>query len=309
VKVLHTFSIAAMLAVFGASSSEAQDQKPSEAQDTKDVTPEPDAWSGFRAALDAEVRYGANTGFIQIPRAGLPGTTDKQEPTYRMIGLGNSAEVFDGQAVLGWGIPDAMLGARFITLTGDNTLARPLASQGTSFPAGERVRGSLTLDIYRLALEASLPARPTADLPFTVKGGVGFALVEQAYQLHGASGEQARRSFGTGAPLFTFDALWVPWGPLGIEGRIMSTVPLRKLPWFFTSDLRVRVRIAGLDDQGPFLFAGSGFDRPEPWAHGLFLYVGIGFDRIETNDMQRAVANHIRAIMGPMFVGGIELLY
>lgn len=262
-----------------------------------------DAASPIRLDLDASVRYGPIRGFVQIPRGGAPESTTSRKPTLSQMGV-TEVTAEDVQLEAGYDGPGIYAGAHFIHLTGGNTLGVPLVSQGTQFAAGAAVRGSLQLDWYRFGAQyAFLGARPDAEFPFSIRPGLGFLLLSQSYELRGAGGERASRSFSTGGPQFLVDAEWIVAGPFSLLARFSSTFPIPKLPWVLTAELRARLRLFGEDaDGGGVTFLGSG-------VQGGFVFVGVAFDRVESNDLQNPVANHIRAAMGPLVVGGIELRY
>lgn len=257
--------------------------------------------SPFRIDLYGSVEYGPVSGFAQIPRGGAVASTTSRKPTLSQMGI-DRVIAEDVQLEVGYDGPGIYGGAHFVHLTGSSVLGRSLVSRGTSFPAGSRVRGSLKLDWYRAGGQWALPeARPTTDVPFSIRPGAGFLLLSQAYRLSAASGH-ADRSFSTGAPELMVDGEWLAIGPVSFFGRLSSTLPFPKLPWIVTAEARVRLRIFGDDPGGGLALLGEG-------AQGGFLFVGVAFDRVESNDGQRPVPNHIRAIMGPLVTGGIELRY
>jgi len=261
-----------------------------------------DTTSPIRLDLDGSILYGPVQGFVQIPSGGMVGTTTPYKPTLSQMGI-RDVVAEDVQLEGGYDGPGLYAGIHFVHLNGSNPLGVPLASGGVDFPAGTTVRGYLKLDWYRFGAQWGFPGRPTQEYPFSIRPGVGFLLLSQAYQLLGNGGQNANRSFSIGAPQIIVDAEWLAIGPLSLFGRFTTTLPFPKLPWILTAEARVRLQIFGTDlgasDDTAF---GSG-------AQGGFVFVGIAFDRVESNDEQRAVANHVRAIMGPLFVGGLELRF
>jgi hypothetical protein len=261
-----------------------------------------DTASPVRIDLDGSILFGPVSGFAQIPRAGAPGSTTPRMPTLDQIGI-DEVTAEDFQLEAGYGGPGVYGGAHFTHLTGSSVLAAPLTSQGVDFLAGTEVRGYLKLDWYRLGAEWALPeARPTIEYPFSIRPGIGFVLLSAAYRLQ-AAGPSADRSFTTGAPEVMLDGEWMAIGPLSFAGRFSSTLPFPKLPWVLTVEARARLRLFGDDPEGSGLtLLGSG-------AQGGFVFVGVALDVVLVDDRERPVSNEIQALMGPLFVGGIELRY
>jgi hypothetical protein len=248
----------------------------------------------FRSSLDGGVRYGHASGFIQIPKGGEAGTTDKQRPTFREVGI---TEALEEQANLSIGsanpyAPSPGVGAGFslLQLAGDRTLDSPLLSHGQQFNAGDHVDALLELNWYHVAAEIMVPSRPSEQTPFAIKPSIGFAFLQSAYTLEAKlTNTTARRSFSTGAPYLALEGVWYTTSPLSFHYHVATTVPFDGLPWVFSTGFRAQLRLIGNADKGVFLFAG------------------VGFDRFEVNDEQRPVSNHIRAILGPLFLGGVQL--
>jgi hypothetical protein len=101
--------------------------------------------TGFHASFDGSFRYGNISGFLQIPKGGGPGTTSNERPTFHEIGI-NQAPVGSTALTLEWGNHEIYTGANFIRLSGKDTLASTLISNGATFPAGSSVDASVQLD-------------------------------------------------------------------------------------------------------------------------------------------------------------------
>lgn len=91
---------------------------------------------------------GPVTGFIQIPKAGMPGSTTPHRPTLNELGINNNSD-FDIEAGANWQRIGVYAGAQILRMKKTATLGSALITHNILIPAGSTVNTKLRLDWYR----------------------------------------------------------------------------------------------------------------------------------------------------------------
>jgi hypothetical protein len=245
--------------------------------------------TGFHASLDGSFRYGNISGFLQIPKGGGVGSTSNDRPKFHEIGI-NQAPIGDAGLTLGWGNNELYADARFVRLSGNDTLNSTLISNGTTFPAGSHVSANTQLDWYRGGYAYRLSYGNDQGTTVSFYPAAGFVLFNFDYGLNGPGGLTAARSFAKGAPQLGLKAEWSPGGPFSVSADLLSSLAFSTLPLLFSTDLTGEYQLWGQAN------------------HGGQVYLGIGYEMIHFEDSQ-TVPNHINANIGPELVVGVKVSF
>jgi hypothetical protein len=245
--------------------------------------------TGFHASLDGSFRYGNISGFLQIPKGGGVGSTSNDRPKFNEIGI-NQAPIGDAALTLAWDNNELYAGARFVRLSGNDTLSSTLISNGTTFPAGSPVSANTQLDWYRGGYAYHLSYGNDQGTRVSFYPAAGFALFNFDYKLNSPGGLTAARSFAKAAPQLGLRAEWSPAGPFSVSADLLSSLAFSTLPLLFSTDLTGGYQLWGQAN------------------HGGQVYLGIGYEMIHFEDSQ-TVPNHIKANIGPELVVGLKLSF
>ena len=245
--------------------------------------------TGFHASMDGAFRYGNINGFLQIPKGGGVGSTSSDRPKFSEIGI-HQAPIGDAGLTLDWNNHELYAAARFIRLSGADTLSSTLISNGTTFPAATPVGANTQLDWYGGGYAYRLSFRNDAGARASFYPAVGFALFNFDYNLNSPGGLTAARSFAKAAPQLGLKAEWSPRGPVFLSGDLLSSLAFSTLPFLFSTDLTGGYQLWGQAN------------------HGGQVYLGVGYEMIHYEDNQ-TVPNHIKASIGPELVVGFKLSY
>jgi hypothetical protein len=239
-------------------------------------------------APEGSFRYGAVHGFVQTPRGGSPGTTNNKRPTLKEMDIKYAAM---GDVSLTAGLRNHAIysGARLVQLKGENVLDSTLISHGMTFPAGSSVKGNVQLNWYQVGYQHRFFYSNGQGTSFGLNPAVGFALLDFKYKLEGG-GSLADRSYMKVAPQIGLDWEWKPKGRFSVTGGVWGSLPIYDMPFILSTEV-----------VGNFRLWGKGGSR------GL-LFLGIGYDRVEYKDKQE-VPNHIKADIGPEFIGGLQIRF
>jgi len=245
--------------------------------------------TGFHASFDGSFRYGNISGFLQIPKGGGAGSTSSDRPKFNEIGI-NQAPAGDAALILGWDNNELYAGARFVRLSGKDTLSSTLISNGTTFPAGSSVSANTQLDWYRGGYAYRLSYGNDEGARASFSPAAGFALFNFDYRLNTPGGPTAARSFAKAAPQLGLRAEWSPGGPFSLSADLLSSLAVSTLPLLFSTDLTGGYQLWGQAN------------------HGGQVYLGIGYEMIHFKDNQ-TVPNHIKADIGPELVVGLRIRF
>jgi len=245
--------------------------------------------TGFHASMDGSFRYGNINGFLQIPKGGGVGSTSNDRPKFSEIGI-HQAPIGDAGLTLDWNNHELYAAARFIRLSGADTLSSTLISNGTTFPAASPVSADTRLDWYGGGYAYRLSFHNDEGARASFYPAVGFALFNFDYNLDTPGGLTAARSFAKAAPQLGLKAEWSPGGPFFVSGNLLSSLAFSTLPLLFSTDLTGGYQLWGQAN------------------HGGQVYLGIGYEMIHYEDNQ-TVPNHIKANIGPELVVGFKLSY
>ena len=245
--------------------------------------------TGFHASLDGSFRYGNISGFLQIPKGGGVGSTSNDRPRFNEIGI-HQAPIGDAALTLGWDNNEIYAGARFVRLSGKDTLSSTLISNGTTFPAGSPVNANTQLDWYRGGYAYRLSYGNDEGARMSFYPAAGFALFSFDYRLDSPASLTAARSFAKAAPQLGFRAEWSPGGPFSLSADLLSSLAFSTLPLLFSTDLTGGYQLWGQAN------------------HGAQVYLGLGYEMIQCEDNQ-SVPNHIKANIGPELVVGLKLSF
>jgi len=233
------------------------------------------------AAVEGSLRYGPIHGFTQIPSAGSGGSTSSQRPTFGELGI-SRAEVYDVEGRAGESGNDVFAGYRWLAPSGSATLGDDLTSQGNLFQAGTLVRKSDTFSLARVGYEreAALGARSIVLAP-----QLGFLFFDFHDRLEGTDGAIVSRGFSRGTFTAGVRLELRPTELLGLAVRAFATPPLTNLPAVYSLEGRLGIHVGSFAE----------------------VFVGTGFDWYEIEDSERPLHNDVRVLLGPLFVGGLEL--
>ena len=233
------------------------------------------------AEVDGGVRYGPIDGFTQIPRAGSAGSTSSNRPTFHELGV-TDALIYDVHGRIGLG-PNAVFGGyRTLFPSGTATIGEPLESQGSSIPAGSTLDVKDEFDVTQVGYERTL----ALGIPVVLAPRIGFAFFRVSNRIDGPSVEVSR-GFSRGNLMLGFRAE-LPIDPaLSFEIRAFATPPIPNVPTLYSIE-------------------GRATWHPLGW---LGLFVGLGGDRYEFEDTERPAHNDVRVVLGPLFIGGVELIW
>jgi len=245
--------------------------------------------TGFHASLDGSFRYGNISGFLQIPKGGGVGSTSNDRPKFHEIGI-DQAPIGDTAVTLSWDNNEVYGVARFVRLSGNDTLGSTLVSNGTTFPAGSPVSANTQLDWYGGGYTYRLSFRNDEGARASFYPAVGFAIFNFDYNLKSPGGLTAARSFAKAAPQLGLRAEWSPGGPFFVSADWLSSLGFSTLPLLFSTDLTGGYQLWGQAN------------------HGGQVYLGIGYEMIHFEDNQ-TVPNRIRANIGPELVVGFKISF
>jgi hypothetical protein len=242
--------------------------------------------SPFKLQLTGSYLYGPVDGFIQTPSGGEAGTTSRQRPRFREMGI-NTANIGDVELDLDWRNDRFFAGGQFIDLSGSHTLDEELISQGVTFPAGTAVSSDVRLDWYRFGYQHAF--RFGEQQQFTVAPSIAAVVLDYHYKLDDSAADAyADRSFIKVGPQFGIDLEWHPNdGPFSLELFLAGAPRISSMPAIFQEELRANYR---------FLRTGS---------LDLTGFVGVEFEQIRFEDGQ-STPNRISADFGPMFLVGLS---
>jgi hypothetical protein len=247
--------------------------------------------AGFRVALDVAYLYGEASGFVQTPSGGAPGTTSPRRPRLGEVGA-DVVNALDVNLTLGFATRhEVYVGAQFVGLSGDHTLADTLISHGETFPAGTRVSADVRLDWYRLGYRYRwvLDRGAGRDPVLTLTPSVGAALLEFDYKLR-SDAVRTSRSYGKGLPQVGLELEWRPGG-----GALSFSVAAMGFPQFESVPAIATERA---------LVAYS-FVRGGDGGVDVRGFVGVQFEQFRYEDAQR-VPNRIEVDLGPLLVVGLS---
>jgi hypothetical protein len=243
----------------------------------------------LHGSVDGTFRYGNVDGFLQIPSGGVPGTTSNRRPKFHEIGI-NNAPTGDPSVSLGWGNNEFYAGARFVRLSGNDTLDNTLISHGTTFPAGSSVSTNTQLDWYRGGYEYRPSYRNSEGASVSFYPSLGFGLLNFDYKLTAPGALSATRSFVKAAPQLGLKSEWSPGGRFFLSGEVLSSLAFSTLPLLFSTDVTQEYQVWGRASQGGRVF------------------FGVGHDMIHFEDNER-VPNHIKTDIGPEVVVGFSVSF
>jgi hypothetical protein len=236
----------------------------------------------WRFSLDGSYEYGQVDGYAQTPAGGQPGTTSPKRPSLGEIGI-DDASIYGMRAIGAWRDEELSLDAQIIRLSGDNTLAAPLTSQGQSFPAGTAVSSDVDLDWYSLAYRHRF--RIGDDLVLTPSAG--GLLWTFHYRLDSATA-RADRSYAKANGALGLEAQWRPNdGRFAVDLRLLGTPPISGLANVFSEQLL------------------ASYDVIQRRDLSIGVVGGVGFEQMDYKDSQ-PLPNHVHAEFGPMFIIGID---
>ena len=245
--------------------------------------------TGFHASLDGSFRYGNISGFLQIPKGGGVGSTSNDRPKFHEIGI-DQVPIGDTAVTLSWDNNEVYGVARFVRLSGNDTLGSTLVSNGTTFPAGSPVSANTQLDWYGGGYTYRLSFRNDEGARASFYPAVGFAIFNFDYNLKSPGALTAARSFAKAAPQLGLRAEWSPGGPFFVSADWLSSLGFSTLPLLFSTDLTGGYQLWGQAN------------------HGGQVYLGIGYEMIHFEDNQ-TVPNRISANMGPELVVGFKISF
>src|SRR5215813_2004709 len=245
--------------------------------------------TGFHASLDGSFRYGNISGFLQIPKGGGVGSTSNDRPKFHEIGI-DQVPIGDTAVTLSWDNNEVYGVARFVRLSGNDTLGSTLVSNGTTFPAGSPVSANTQLDWYGGGYTYRLSFRNDEGARASFYPAVGFAIFNFDYNLKSPGALTAARSFAKAAPQLGLRAEWSPGGPFFVSADWLSSLGFSTLPLLFSTDLTGGYQLWGQAN------------------HGGQVYLGIGYEMIHFEDNQ-TVPNRIKANMGPEQEVGFKISF
>jgi hypothetical protein len=230
---------------------------------------------------------GPVSGFVQTPKGGAPGTTSPNRPRLSELGF-DRADVLAGRVALGWTENEVSLEGRTLRMSGAAVLARPLTSQGTTFPAGSAVDSRISVDSWWLGYgrRIALNGKDAPAMDLVPSGGLMYWNFD--YRVSAASGAEARRSYGHAAPFLGARFEAATRGPFSFDARARASLPVGTGPLDESLEVRVLYRLWEKRGRGGRLFLGA-----------------VG-ERMSKKDHQ-TVPNDVEIRFGPAVFAGIEI--
>jgi hypothetical protein len=242
----------------------------------------------LHADVEAQVRYGPVSGYLQTPRGGAPGSTSPRRPTLEEIGVGEAFEP-GVLARLAFKRHRGRLEWNQLRLHGDATLSETLVSQANTFPAGTAV--SSDTDLMGLAASYGyLFELPVGGERVALVPGVGVRGVRFNYQMTASNGLSTDRLYASYAPDVGLDWEWRPRGrgTLRFSGHVSQTVEAfleaRRRMSVFDASARVHADLS----------------------RRLSLFAETGYRHVLLDDVQPDEQNRVHVDFGPWIGFGLQ---
>src|SRR3954470_8578603 len=214
----------------------------------------------WRFSLRGAYLYGSVDGYVQTPSGGEPGTTSSRRPKLDEIGI-DDASIYDVSGIAAWRREEIYAGAQIIQMSGSDTLASTLISQGRTFAAGTHVSSDVDLDWYRVGYRHRFSLGGEAS-DWTLWPSVGVAVWDFQYRLSGG-GVAADRSYIKANVQFGLEAEWRPnRGRFAIDAAVLAGPPIVDTwPQIYTEQIVASYRLLDGDRAALDLFAGVALEQ------------------------------------------------
>lgn len=212
-----------------------------------------DARADATITLGLGAQSGSVDGFLQVPAGGNPGSSSLRRPSLHETGIDHVTRE-DWFASMQWQNGIVYAGYQPLSLKGQSLLLQPLASHSLSFPAGDAVALSTTLDSWHAGAGWVFHA-PDERLAITPSAELAMLAFDARLSDHR---QTTRRSYSKGAVRAGI-ALRYTLGPqLSLVAEGAASLPLRNTPQMvdFRTGLELRL-LPGSTACQPILFVGG----------------------------------------------------
>lgn len=256
---------------------------------------DPEPSSPWEVEFESSLRYmwgGIYYGFLQTPSGGEPASSTTTRPTLEELGI-DTISATDVSLDFRLGDHLFTLGAQIIRADSNATLKQDLTSQAVFYPANTRVEADLELDWFRFGYgyRFDIPLEEAGEHRLLVTPSFEIVTWTFHYILEGDGGLKSDREYmkqgfrlGTGLE-------WVTGSRFSLACDVQLPIMSHGTVNIFDASLTARYRLWG-----------------ERTGSGGSIEVGIGYTSLEYQDRQE-MPNHIKVVMGPLLVGGIDLRF